>query len=70
MTKDQYENMTLAKIKEIAKTLDIKNISKYKKMELIDEIIKTEKQNDLHQKNNIHKENDENLVNKNNKIHY
>ena len=42
MTKDQYENMTLAKIKEIAKTLDIKNISKYKKMELIDEIIKTE----------------------------
>ncbi|MEG1003614.1 transcription termination factor Rho [Clostridium sp.] len=39
MTKEVYESMTLAKLKEIAKELDIKNISKYKKSELINEII-------------------------------
>ncbi len=39
MTKEQYENKTLAELKDIAKTLDIKNISKYKKMELIELIM-------------------------------
>ena len=39
MTKEIYESMTLAKLKEIAKELEIKNISKYKKSELIDEIL-------------------------------
>ncbi|NLK94331.1 MAG: transcription termination factor Rho [Clostridiales bacterium] len=39
MTKEQYENKTLAELKEIAKELGIKNISKFKKNELIDEII-------------------------------
>lgn len=39
MTKEVYESMTLARLKEIAKELEIKNISKYKKSELIDEIL-------------------------------
>ncbi len=39
MTKQDYESMTLNKLKEIAKELGIKNISKYKKNELIEEII-------------------------------
>ncbi|MGG7209109.1 transcription termination factor Rho [Clostridium baratii] len=39
MTKEVYESMTLVKLKEIAKELEIKNISKYKKSELIDEIL-------------------------------
>ena len=39
MTREVYEGMTLASLKEIAKELNIKNISKYKKSELIDEII-------------------------------
>ncbi len=40
MTKDVYEKMTLAELKEIAKSSGIKNISKLKKGELIEEIIK------------------------------
>lgn len=40
MSREVYEGMTLANLKEIAKELNIKNISKYKKSELIDEIIK------------------------------
>ena len=40
MTKHDYESMTLSKLKEIAKEIGIKNISKYKKNELIEEIIK------------------------------
>ncbi len=40
MTKEVYEGMTLAKLKEVAKELGIKNISKYKKGELIEEILK------------------------------
>lgn len=40
MTREVYEGMTLASLKEVAKELKIKNISKYKKSELIDEIIK------------------------------
>ncbi|MGL5414198.1 MAG: transcription termination factor Rho [Clostridium sp.] len=40
MTKEVYKEMTLAKLKEIAKELEIKNISKFKKDELIDEILK------------------------------
>lgn len=40
MTKQEYENMTLASLKEIAKDVGIKNISKYKKNELIEEILK------------------------------
>ena len=39
MTREVYEGMTLASLKEIAKELNIKNISKYKKSELIDKII-------------------------------
>ena len=41
MTKQEYENMTLASLKDIAKDLGVKNISKYKKNELIEEILKT-----------------------------
>lgn len=39
MTKEKYENMTLAELKEIAKELGIKNISKFKKGELVEEIV-------------------------------
>lgn len=39
MTKEIYERKTLAELKEIAKQLNIKNISKLKKNELIDAII-------------------------------
>ena len=41
MTKEQYEDMTLVELREIAKSLEIKNISKLKKSELIDQIIAT-----------------------------
>ncbi|KAI3348022.1 transcription termination factor Rho [Clostridium botulinum] len=41
MTKQVYEGMTLVELKDIAKKLEIKNISKYKKKELIDEILKS-----------------------------
>jgi len=41
LTKEQYEDMTLVELKEIAKSLEIKNISKLKKSELIDQIIAT-----------------------------
>ena len=40
MTKEQYNSMTLVQLKEIAKELGIKNISKLKKSELIEEISK------------------------------
>lgn len=40
MTKQEYENMTLANLKEIARKSGVKNISKYKKNELIEEIVK------------------------------
>ncbi len=40
MTRENYEKMTLAELKETAKKLGIKNISKLKKLELVDEIIK------------------------------
>ncbi len=40
MTKQEYESMTLTSLKDIAKDLGVKNISKYKKTELIDEILK------------------------------
>lgn len=39
MTREEYSNMTLAKLKEIATELGIKNVYKYKKNELIDEIM-------------------------------
>ena len=39
MNKENYEKKTLVELKEIAKELNIKNISKLKKGELIDEII-------------------------------
>lgn len=41
MTKQEYEGMTLTNLKEVAKELGIKNISKFKKNELIEEILKT-----------------------------
>lgn len=41
MTKQEYESMTLTNLKDIAKNLGIKNISKYKKNELIEEILKS-----------------------------
>lgn len=40
MTKQEYESMTLTSLKDIAKDLEIKNVSKYKKSELIEEILK------------------------------
>ena len=40
MTKQEYESMTLSNLKETAKDLGVKNISKYKKNELIEEILK------------------------------
>lgn len=40
MTRENYEKMTLVELKETAKSLGIKNISKLKKLELVDEIIK------------------------------
>lgn len=40
MEKNQYDNMTLVDLKNIAKELGIKNISKFKKGELIEEIKK------------------------------
>jgi len=40
LTKKEYESMTLTKLKDIAKDLGVKNISKYKKNELIEEILK------------------------------
>ena len=39
MNKENYEKKTLIELKEIAKELNIKNISKLKKSELIDEIL-------------------------------
>ncbi|MGG7176941.1 transcription termination factor Rho [Clostridium paraputrificum] len=42
MTKEQYENMTLAEIKEIAKEIGVKNISKFKKSELIEQVTSIE----------------------------
>jgi transcription termination factor Rho len=39
LTKEMYERKTLAELKEIAKEINIKNISKLKKNELIDAII-------------------------------
>ncbi|EHI97439.1 transcription termination factor Rho [Clostridium sp. DL-VIII] len=40
MTKQEYESMTLTSLKDIAKKAGVKNISKYKKNELIEEILK------------------------------
>jgi transcription termination factor Rho len=40
LTKKEYESMTLTNLKDIAKDLGVKNISKYKKNELIEEILK------------------------------
>ena len=41
MTREVYENMTLADLKNKAKEFNIKNISKMKKSELIDELLKS-----------------------------
>ena len=41
MTREIYSEMTLVELKEVAKSLEIKNISKLKKSELIDQIIAT-----------------------------
>ncbi|WP_032121293.1 transcription termination factor Rho [Clostridium amazonitimonense] len=40
MSSNNYEQMTLVELKKLAKELDIKNISKFKKSELIEEIQK------------------------------
>ena len=56
MTKDIYEKMTLAKLKEEAKGLEIKNISKYKKNELIEVIIEKLKENEEKTANTIKKD--------------
>ena len=42
MSKEKYENMNLVEIKEIAKSKGIKNLSKFKKSELIEQIVKLE----------------------------
>ena len=39
MTKEAYKNMTLVELKEVAKAMGIKNISKFKKSELVEEIV-------------------------------
>ena len=39
MTKEKYKSMTLVELKNIAKEIGIKNISKFKKNELIEEIL-------------------------------
>ena len=45
MTKEQYEEMTLAHLKEVAKELGVKNISKFKKSELVEEVMKVNSEN-------------------------
>ncbi|MDD6796430.1 MAG: transcription termination factor Rho [Clostridiaceae bacterium] len=40
MTKEQYERMTLVELKNVAKELGVKNITKFKKSELIEEVLK------------------------------
>ena len=40
MTKEQYEDMTLVALKNVAKDLGVKNISKFKKSELVEEVLK------------------------------
>ena len=39
---NEYNNKTLAELREIAKDLGVKNITKYKKQELIEEILTKE----------------------------
>ncbi|MGL5353612.1 MAG: transcription termination factor Rho, partial [Clostridium sp.] len=39
VTKEAYKNMTLVELKEIAKDMGIKNIGKFKKSELVEEIV-------------------------------
>ena len=51
MTKQEYESMTLTSLKDIAKNLGVKNISKYKKTELIEEILKNS--NNFIEKNGV-----------------
>ncbi|PRR83167.1 transcription termination factor Rho [Clostridium vincentii] len=46
MTKEQYEGMTLVALKNIAKDLGVKNISKFKKSDLVEEVLKI-KENSL-----------------------
>ncbi len=48
-----YNDQTLAEIRVIAKEKGIKSVTKYKKNELIDEILKTEKSNKLENIENI-----------------
>lgn len=80
MCKDDIESMTLVQIKEIAKKLGIKNLSKFKKKELIEEINKVspvsiekdgvvlrEKITPKSSENVISNENKEETTNKNNK---
>ena len=40
MSKELYSSMTLVKLREVAKELEIKNISKFKKDDLVNEILK------------------------------
>jgi transcription termination factor Rho len=40
LTKEQYEDMTLVALKNVAKDLGVKNISKFKKSELVEEVLK------------------------------
>jgi len=40
LTKEQYEDMTLVALKDVAKEIGVKNISKFKKSELVEEILK------------------------------
>lgn len=51
-----YDKMNLSQLKEIAKELGIKNLSKKKKSEIIEEIIELEKSKVV---NNIDKKNSE-----------
>ncbi|MDR3595915.1 transcription termination factor Rho [Clostridium sp.] len=53
MTKQEYESMTLAELKDIAKSLNIKNLSKYKKNDLIEEILTTSNANNFIKKDGV-----------------
>ena len=44
MKLDEIKNLTLLKLRELAKTLDIKNVSKYRKSELIEEMLKKQEE--------------------------
>ncbi|MCT4507708.1 MAG: transcription termination factor Rho [Tepidibacter sp.] len=53
MNQEDLKSKTIAQLREIAKELNIKSATKYKKLELIDVILDIEKKNDSEKKNKI-----------------